>query len=111
MGKIYTRKRGSKWSYSFEATEYTEDGQRKRIEKGGFSSKKAAQDAGAASLASLKSGKNAKSPPVRHAGGLFVVPIWYCFLLSIIVAHSPAGFKHLSPHAFLGSPGQILSSL
>ncbi len=56
MGKIYTRKRGSKWSYSFEATEYTEDGQRKRIEKGGFSSKKAAQDAGAASLASLKSG-------------------------------------------------------
>lgn len=56
MATISTRKRGDKWYYSVEATEYTLDGKRKRIEKGGFATKKEAEDAGIAILASLRKG-------------------------------------------------------
>ena len=56
MAKISTRKRGEKWYYSVEATEYALDGKRKRVEKGGFATKKEAMDAGAKALASLGRG-------------------------------------------------------
>lgn len=56
MAKISTRKRGKTWSYSFEATEYTLDGSRKRIEKGGFATKKEAMEAGIQASASLAKG-------------------------------------------------------
>ena len=56
MGKISVRKRGNTYYYSFEATEYTMDGKRKRIEKGGFASKKEAMEAGTTAKASLQKG-------------------------------------------------------
>lgn len=45
MAGISARKRGKTWSYSFEAAKI--DGRRKRIEKGGFRTKKEALEAGA----------------------------------------------------------------
>ncbi len=55
MAKLYTRKRGKTWYYSFEA-EATAEGKRKRVEKGGFATEKEAMTAGAKMLASYLSG-------------------------------------------------------
>ncbi|MBR2214868.1 MAG: site-specific integrase [Selenomonadaceae bacterium] len=56
MAKVATRKRGKKWYYSIEATEYTPDGKRRRIEKGGFLTKKEAEEAGTKAQADLARG-------------------------------------------------------
>lgn len=55
MAKLYTRKRGKTWYYSFEA-EATAEGKRKRVEKGGFATEKEAMTAGAKAFASYLSG-------------------------------------------------------
>ena len=56
MAKVSTRKRGKTWYYSIEATEYTVDGKRRRVEKGGFATKKEAEEAGAKAQVSLARG-------------------------------------------------------
>ena len=56
MAKISTRKRGKTWYYSIEATEYTLDGKRRRVEKGGFATKKEAEEAGIIAQAGLQKG-------------------------------------------------------
>lgn len=56
MAKISTRKRGEKWYYSIEVTEYTLDGKRKRLEKGGFRSRKEAEAEGMKTLVALARG-------------------------------------------------------
>ena len=55
MAKLYTRKRGKTWSYSFEATPAL-DGKRKRCEKGGFATEKEALLAGTKEMASFLHG-------------------------------------------------------
>jgi len=55
MSKVRTRKRGKTWSYIFEAGR-KEDGKRKVVEKGGFETKEAAYDAGAAAYTDWKHG-------------------------------------------------------
>ena len=56
MAKISTRKRGKKWYYSVEATEYTLDGKRKRIERGGYATQREAETEGTKALAALARG-------------------------------------------------------
>lgn len=55
MATISTRKRGKTWYYSFEAA-LTEDGKRRRVEKGGFGSEKEAHDEGTKALARYLTG-------------------------------------------------------
>lgn len=55
MAKVSTRKRGNTWSFSFEAT-MTDNGKRKRVEKGGFHSEEEAIKAGVKALASYLGG-------------------------------------------------------
>lgn len=52
---VRTRKRGKKWSYIFEAGK-TAEGKRKVVEKGGYSTKQAAYDAGVAAYTDWKHG-------------------------------------------------------
>ena len=54
MTKVTIRQRGKTFSYKFDTT--TLDGRRKRVEKGGFATKKEAYDAGVKALASYNSG-------------------------------------------------------
>ena len=55
MSKVRTRKRGKTWSYAFEAGR-TEDGKRKVVERGGFSSRDEAYEAGAKAFTDWKHG-------------------------------------------------------
>ena len=55
MSKIMILKRGSTYSYRFDAGK-TAEGKRKRVQKGGFATRKDAQDAGAIAYADWKHG-------------------------------------------------------
>lgn len=55
MAKVRTRRRGKTWSYAFEAGK-TLDGKRKAVEKGGFTTRQEAYEAGTAAFADWKRG-------------------------------------------------------
>ena len=55
MATVRTRKRGKTWSYAFEAGR-TDDGRRKVVERGGFSSRDEAYEAGVKAFTDWKHG-------------------------------------------------------